>query len=1712
MQNGSLENGALAIHADYQQNTPDRSTQPSQLENRSRESSPVKTLNDQAHRENGGFEIGEHRSEDNGNDAPPNKKRKVADSATPAAKPSGQRPISPPWKSIQVDGPTSFLEQGKRKSARTNFVPIELQPQAEKRQTRATRQHTSPVTKSKYGGAFKSSTLTSPGSTQIQSNVKRTHSAGKSTANNNTRSPSKNSQRSTAPSQPSADDPLPPPKRSHKKKIRPNSPTPIQQPVENPYQTRRIHRRRVSNANTDPGTDPIPATNGWHHEGEPPQEHEAEDDAVITTLRRPQRISLKVRMPTVDIQHPGNMLLERKYDSFQAWFNQEGRLGLALDDTDQSLTDKDAAREAHLRARIVEATKPNGLLSEERCQFNRPEAFEPPDRQYTHQDRLVAHAIRFRYLMDMERRKHKRNAKEWADKAVAAVKEKQDKAYREWKQAQPKTAEDIAREREHAAREVYQQIQEDLKQKWVMVSQLVEAHRIQRWQEERDRLGKEALNEAIEKSKGFLDRRKTRGGSTLGSDEESGDEEASGSERSDLSSDEETERSSNMSSSHSDSEEDQVVSDDDANLTQQQLRLKYASVQAAAETTSRSDEQLNQGSTHADAESRGMQMQTDQISPPSAIDTPDEPYVRDSEAMGKLHSPVSLDEVDDALMDNSDESTDMDDDDISDSDQSPAEENSDEDESEDDEGPGNLLGFLGRNERNQGKVAITEDSDKPEMEIEEEDYEDEAEEVSLIPDATQGPTPTATPGTASEEPQLEAHTDKTLKNADDTLTTHDHPKYDKSNRDPALERSNDHHASPQANMKPPVEDVSLPTTPVSNNPIIKTPIPSLLRGTLREYQHNGLDWLAGLYKHGNNGILADEMGLGKTIQTIALLAHLAVQHEVWGPHLIVVPTSVMLNWEIEFKKFLPGFKVLAYYGTQQERKEKREGWMDDNKWNAWITSYNIVTKDQQIFKRKAWHYMILDEAHNIKNFQSQRWQTLLTFNTRARLLLTGTPLQNNLTELWSLLFFLMPPEQRNPENEGFTNLQDFTHWFRKPVEQILENGKETIDDEARDQITSLHTVLRPYLLRRLKADVEKQMPGKYEHVVYCRLSKRQRYLYDGFMSRAQTREVLASGNTFSIMNALMQLRKVCNHPDLFETRQIVTSFAMPKSAVADFEIKEFLVRRRLLQDDPGGNVDLNMINLLPGANEPLSALETIQRQRIGALGTLRQLSSQQWGRIIHDMPYDGTSVQSTLACYDHGARLSRHGRLSQAAYQTSLRSQRRPLYSRSRVGLLQLMFSPKTLPHPPKPERKRLSDWYTRMSPALSEMVLTLPERSAALETTISKFACVTPSVVATDMVPLTLCQNGVEVVQAAKQSRAPDNPFHEAQMRLSIAFPDKRLLQYDCGKLQRLDTLLRTLQAGGHRALIFTQMTRVLDILEEFLNIHGHRYLRLDGSTKIEQRQVLTDRFNRDDRILAFILSSRSGGIGINLTGADTVIFYDLDWNPAMDKQCQDRSHRIGQTRDVHIYRMVSEYTIEANILRKANQKRLLDDVVIQKGEFTTDHFNNTDVKGMIGDQAFEEGDAEANAAMDRVLGGRGGRVFEAAEDPEDIAAARAAEQELAQNQDAADFDEKGGPSSTGAATPKMTGPPTPGGEIPPPRRLRGDVELTTTMEAAESGLVAPGSSLLPGYEEVDELPSCDDYMLRFLEWELKDIPVQPPVDKGKKSKKGKEHGHRKR
>lgn len=1282
----------------------------------------------------------------------------------------------------------------------------------------------------------------------------------------------------------------------------------------------------------------------------------------------------------------------------------------------------------------------------------------------------MAHALYFQKLLDKEHKRHRQTAKLFAQWCADAYRKRH------------KNPEDILREQQEEERVKRKQLVKDLQKMFDLSRAEIDRVRLARWEEERKVQDQQALDRAIQKSTALFEKRRSEILGEVPSDvpATSDDEDVDMDSSSDSAGEDDE---SNMSSSESGSD-DEANADDDATLTAEELRLKYANIPVD---------------------------DVDQMSLASASMDENEP-IPDEFDSHAISGDASLDDVDSVLMDGSEESTDMDDD-MGDSD-GEDDSSGEESEGEEDDGPG-LLGFFSSKDAtksgndSEGETADEElEGVKLPSEVDEENDAEYAGEVSPTPnEAAEGDVPTNdspsaaleasefTPAEDEEASVVNAPLEEKLVDVTSTgVADSESPNLVGEKANPTqttgMDLIQDHRpsgeisseASPGTFATKPSEPESVSSyEPMvekslqkshSPSPNSGTPIPHLLRGTLREYQHGGLDWLAGLYNNRINGILADEMGLGKTIQTIALLAHLAVDHGVWGPHLVVVPTSVMLNWEMEFKKWCPGFKIMTYYGNQEERKMKRRGWMDDNTWNVLITSYQLALQDNQSLKRRSWHYLILDEAHNIKNFRSQRWQSLLTFRTRARLLLTGTPLQNNLTELWSLLFFLMPSDGEGTGIEGFADLKDFSEWFRRPVEQILEHGRETMDDESKQVVTKLHTVLRPYILRRLKADVEKQMPGKYEHVVYCRLSKRQRFLYDGFMSMAQTKETLASGNFLSIIHCLMQLRKVCNHPDLFETRPISTSFAMPRSVASDYTVKESLVRRRLLFDHPLTKVDLDFLNLAPVSREDISRRLADDSIRLMAIGPFKALRERQYNRTNWQMGFDGSKMETILESLENSSRKRRMAELERCLYFESKRHGRRPVYGSSLVEFLRAGTKEHALSNAPL-RKRNMAEWLSSRSSVLASMILTTEERSLDMDGYVQRFACVTPAAVAAGMTEAALTPVETRLLTNTSKSQ-PYDPFHEARMRLSIAFPDRRLLQYDCGKLQRLDKLLRDLKAGGHRALIFTQMTKMLDILEQFLNIHGHRYLRLDGTTKVESRQMLTERFNSDPRILAFILSSRSGGLGINLTGADTVIFYDLDWNPAMDKQCQDRCHRIGQTRDVHIYRFVSEYTIESNILRKANQKRMLDDVIIQEGEFTTDYFTKLDTQSMI-ETDERDGHDEASAAMDRVLGNRittATRGFEQAEDKEDIDAAKNAQKEL-EHADDGDFEDR----SASHGTPAQAGTP------------------------AADGTQIP----IAGEEEPGDI---DEYLLRFMEWNMRDEPLLLPPDKSKKkSKKGKEH-----
>lgn len=479
----------------------------------------------------------------------------------------------------------------------------------------------------------------------------------------------------------------------------------------------------------------------------------------------------------------------------------------------------------------------------------------------------------------------------------------------------------------------------------------------------------------------------------------------------------------------------------------------------------------------------------------------------------------------------------------------------------------------------------------------------------------------------------------------------------------------------------------------------------LVGGTLKEYQIKGLQWMISLYNNNLNGILADEMGLGKTIQTISLITYLIERKKQMGPYLVIVPLSTLTNWNLEFEKWAPSVSRVVYKGPPNARKLQQQQ-IRQGQFQVLLTTYEYIIKDRPVLSKIRWLHMIVDEGHRMKNASSKLSSTLTQYyHTRFRLILTGTPLQNNLPELWALLNFVLPTI--------FKSVKSFDEWFNTPFANTGgQDRMELTEEEQLLVIRRLHKVLRPFLLRRLKKDVEKDLPDKQERVIKCKFSALQHKLYMQLMTHSQISVSDGKGGKTGIRgltNMLMQLRKLCNHPFVFE-------------------------------------------------------------------------------QVEDQMNPDKTTNDSI---------------------------------------------------------------WRT-------------------------------------------------------------------------------------AGKFELLDRLLPKFKATNHRVLIFFQMTQIMNIMEDFLRLRGYQYLRLDGSTKADERSDLLRLFNAPDSpYFCFLLSTRAGGLGLNLQTADTVIIYDSDWNPHQDLQAQDRAHRIGQKNEVRILRLISSNSIEEKILEKARHKLDIDGKVIQAGKF---------------------------------------------------------------------------------------------------------------------------------------------------------------------------------
>ncbi|KAJ5020096.1 Chromatin-remodeling ATPase INO80 [Colletotrichum sp. SAR 10_99] len=745
--------------------------------------------------------------------------------------------------------------------------------------------------------------------------------------------------------------------------------------------------------------------------------------------------------------------------------------------------------------------------------------------------------------------------------------------------------------------------------------------------------------------------------------------------------------------------------------------------------------------------------------------------------------------------------------------------------------------------------------------------------------------------------------------------------------------------------------------------------PKLINAQLKEYQLKGLNWLANLYEQGINGILADEMGLGKTVQSISVMAYLAEKYDIWGPFLVVAPASTLHNWEQEIRKFVPEFKILPYWGSAGDRKVLRKFWdrkhstyKKEASFHVCVTSYQLVVSDVAYFQKMKWQYMILDEAQAIKSSQSSRWKSLLGFHCRNRLLLTGTPIQNNMQELWALLHFIMP--------SLFDSHDEFSEWFSKDIESHAQSNTKLNED----QLKRLHMILKPFMLRRVKKHVQKELGDKIEEDVYCDLTYRQRAIYSNLRNQISIMDLIEkatagdSDDSGTLMNLVMQFRKVCNHPDLFERADTTSPFSFGYFAETASFIREgnevnvgYSTRNTIEYDLPRllwrGDGRVNKSDI----NNPKAGWRNKNLQHMMNIFTPEHIKDSMEGsdnfsflRFADTSPnevYKASHQDIFTRAVELSQKKNRLGHMNvaydepedinftpaHALFQIKERRNRQPLVDITEEGILaNLMnvarseYSESGLGRLEQAGRPRASAPPIEVSCCSrgadierENIMFNMPMRKSLFGPTIHE-----ERAMVTEKIP-------IERFPPHKLLPAPDS---EKRKFTNIAVPSMRRFVTDSGKLAVLDRLLTKLKAEGHRVLLYFQMTRMIDLMEEYLTYRNYKYCRLDGSTKLEDRRDTVADFQTRPEIFIFLLSTRAGGLGINLTSADTVIFYDSDWNPTIDSQAMDRAHRLGQTRQVTVYRLITRGTIEERIRKRAMQKEEVQRVVITGGGASVD------------------------------------------------------------------------------------------------------------------------------------------------------------------------------
>ncbi|HHE54160.1 MAG TPA: DEAD/DEAH box helicase, partial [Caldithrix abyssi] len=464
-------------------------------------------------------------------------------------------------------------------------------------------------------------------------------------------------------------------------------------------------------------------------------------------------------------------------------------------------------------------------------------------------------------------------------------------------------------------------------------------------------------------------------------------------------------------------------------------------------------------------------------------------------------------------------------------------------------------------------------------------------------------------------------------------------------------------------------------------------LPENFKGQLRPYQKAGLDWLCFLNQFGFGGCLADDMGLGKTIQALALLQREKEKAKTPLLNLVVAPTSVLSNWQLEAQRFTPDLKVLIHYGNERSKEPAHF-----ESYDLVVTSYALLRRDYEIFREMQFHYVILDESQKIKNPHSQSAQVARMLKARHRLVMTGTPIENNLSELWSQFQFL------NPGMLG--SLKSFTQFYGTAIEK---HG----DKEKAEQ---LKRIIFPFILRRTKEQVAKELPPKSENVLYCDMEKQQANLY----------------------------KKWRDYYRALILKQI---------------------------DEQGMN------------RSKMKVLEGLTR--------LRQIS----------------------------------------------------------------------------------------INPAMVE-----------------------------------------------------------------------KNYKKDSGKFEALWNILEDVFSEGHKVLLFSQFVKALTLVREKLDNKKLKYAYLDGSTK--NRQQIIDQFQTQDDLKIFLISLKAGGLGLNLTAADYVIHLDPWWNPAVESQATDRAYRIGQYKNVFVYKLITKDSVEEKILALQGRKKKLADELISTDSTFFKNLERSDIE----------------------------------------------------------------------------------------------------------------------------------------------------------------------